>query len=91
MKIVFDLIWDKVPWWAKWPIVIAGLPTALVLSYLSWHSNDIKANTDQRFGIIEQEQRHYKEAAKMRDDYSREQFRAINRKLDILIDVIERR
>lgn len=41
MKSVLSFIWDKTPWWVKWPGILLGTPTMLVLYFLSWHSSSI--------------------------------------------------
>jgi hypothetical protein len=38
-----DWIWEKIPWFIKWPMVILVGPTLAIMSFLSWHTNSIHA------------------------------------------------
>jgi hypothetical protein len=74
IKELFFFIWGQVPWWLKWPMVILLTPTALIMSFLSWHSSTIHATIrpyEERRDIV----------IKSMDD----KLNSMDRKLDILI------
>lgn len=73
-KELFDFIWDRVPWWLKWPVVIVLTPTALVLSFISWHTTSIHATI-----------RPYEEKRDIQFIGIDKRLESMDKKLDILI------
>ena len=38
-----DWVWDKVPWFIKWPVIVLVGPTVFASMFVSWHSSSIHA------------------------------------------------
>lgn len=74
IKAIFDFIWEQVPWWLKWPVVITSIPTLFIMSYLSWHSENIHATI-----------RPYEEKRDIQVKNMDDRLLSMDKKLDILI------
>jgi hypothetical protein len=71
---IMTFLWESTPWWIKYPLIILGTPTALVLSFLSWHTSSIHA-------VI----RPYKEVRDAEIRGMKDKLDSMDGKLDILI------
>jgi hypothetical protein len=78
VKELFDFVWEKIPWWLKWPVVIVFTPTALVLSFISWHSMSIHATI-----------RPYEEKRDIQIKSIDQRLGSMDKKLDILIERVQ--
>lgn len=73
---LFNLVWDKVPWWLKWPVVILSIPVLFTLWFVSWHNNSIQASLIpvkemHVLQMSEMEKRHSLEIGYIKDGISR--------------------